>query len=215
MCIMALLCLSIGISRRNRFWEMKWLFFYPLMALVEAFIAFSIYFIEIPESSYDNLVNLIFNAFLLIEFLSLFFFYYRSIKNYTLKKCILFLVSSYILIISLVWVFIRSPFDYPSEYFFLQSVFVLSLGILSIIDFFKGKLTLNLLNEPSLWITAGTFLYFLCTIPLYLAREFILDERGYATEPGLYSINYICYCILFLLITRAYLCNPVEKLSFF
>jgi len=213
MCISAILCLLIGIIRRNIFLELKWLFFYPLMALVECIVGYSFYFINISENSYDITVNIVINIFLLIEFFSLFIFYNKNIKNVILKKWLMIAVSFYVIIISFIWLFVRSPFLYPAEYFFIQSVFVLILGIISIIDFFRGKLGLNLLNEPSLWITTGTLLYFLCTIPLYLAKEFILDERGYIHEPALYSINYICYCILFLLIIRAYLCSPIEKSS--
>lgn len=214
MFICALLCLLFGILKRNRFLEMRWLFFYPLMALVEDIVALSYYFTNISEYSYDISVNLVLNAFLIIEFLSLFIFYQKSIKNEPLKKWLIAVISFYVITISFIWLFVRNPLRYPSEFFFVQSFFVLILGIISIIDFFKGKISHNLLNEPSLWITTGTFLYFLCTIPLYLAREFIFDERGFTIEPALYSINYICYCILFLLIIRAYLCNPLEKPSY-
>jgi len=193
---------------------MKWFFIYPLFSLINSVTFFLHYLFKIGFDDFAPVNNLFMNFFLLIEFLSIFIFIYKTISNVSLRKKLQIILLGYAIATLSNWLYFSSPILYPNNFVFVQSIFVVSLGVLSLINFFKGSLKLNLLNEPALWVTTGTFLYFLCTIPLYAAGKFILDDEGFIQEPSLYSINYLCYSILFILIIRAFLCNPAEKSSF-
>jgi hypothetical protein len=189
------------------------MFLYPLSSLIQTIFSYALtYFC--PKMNIQNIIrsiNLSINLFLIIEFISIFIFFYQVVLIGKLKKILKLILSTYILTLFYLWYVDNPLLNYPFELVFIQAVYVLLIAIICLIDLFKNNPKGSLLNEPSLWIITGSLLYFLCTMPIYIAREFVFEANGDLIEEGLYSINYICYSIFFLLIIRAYLCRRIAQ----
>lgn len=206
--IVSFLTTIICILLRKRFIELSILPLYPLVCFLQL-LSYSIYYFLSPEN--QNLVIPYFDytifIFLATEFYTLLLVFYKSIYSNPLRIFlkILFVIYTFYLSLTLI------KNIEPQETFYLtQAVFVIIPAIIYIINIFQSDPKENLLNEPQFWITIGVLLYFLSTIPLYLAKKFIFSSDGDVIEPTVYSINLICYSIFFLFIIRAYLCKQKE-----
>lgn len=206
-------CMITAFIRRNKFKELKLMFLYPLSSLIQTIISYALTYFY-PSMNIQNIIksiNLSINLFLLIEFISIFIFFYQVVLISKLKKILKLILYTYILTLIFLWYVYNPLLYYPFDLIFIQAVYVLLIAIICLIDLFKNNPKGSLLDEPSLWIITGSFLYFLCTLPIYIAREFVFEANGDLIEEGLYSINYICYSIFFLLIIRAYLCRRIAQ----
>lgn len=213
----AFACTIMGFIKRNKFKELKLMFIYPLSSLIQTIISytFTYFYPNINIQKIDQYINLSINLFLLIEFISIFIFFYQVVLIGKLKKTLKLILSTYILIFFYLWYYYNPLLYYPFDLVFIQALYVLLIAVICLIDLFKNNPKRSLLSEPSLWIITGSLLYFLCTLPIYIAREFVFEANGALIEEGLYSINYICYSIFFLLIIRAYLCRPIAQQLYF
>lgn len=74
--------------------------------------------------------------------------------------------------------------------------------------FYELFLTVNpqpLKNQPAFWVVTGILFLHACDVPLMLTVPFL---QHYAQAA--YSLNYILYSLLFILLIRAYLCTPTS-----
>lgn len=213
MLIASIICTIYGFIKRNKFKELKWLFIYPLFSSIQTILDFLVGYVfnEIPTESRSLTHSYSINFFLAIEFFSIYLYIYLSTEADKFKKILGVLFVLYFLIILISWFVYKGLSKYPFNLIFIQAFLILLLAIIRLIDLFKNTPTINLFNTPSFWIIIGSLFYFLCTLPIYIARNFVFLADGYAIENGIYSINFICYSIFFLLIIRAYLCKPTAK----
>ena len=91
--------------------------------------------------------------------------------------------------------------------FTIQAVSLLIICISYYIKIFKDAPDLILLNEPSFWIITGLTFFMLSTLPFSLISPYLI--RNTVLYRNLFSIFFIFYCILFLMIIRAFLCRQV------
>lgn len=201
-----------GIIFSKKFKELKWVFIYPLSsALQQIIIYFLLYYYKININSVYSFEILSEKIFLLIEFISLSIVFYNS--------SIIIKLRNLIGAIAIIYLFISISLHLANSNFYLfninliyiHSLLILTMAIISLIDIFKSPPKLKLLDIPRFWVITGALLYFLCTLPIYIAHDFLFSKDNLITEFSLYSINYICYSILYFFIIRAFLCKQAEN----
>lgn len=210
MVAIALICGLVGWKNRNQNSQTRLLLLYPIASATETLWSYINLFTH-ADGEGSEVMNSLINLFLIFEFSLLFLFYQFEITNRIFKRIILVIGLAYVVLCTTRFIFIQGFFENISYFFAIHSLFILALGVTWVCFMFSDKPTANLPNNPALWVTAGAFVYFLSTIPLFLAAKFVFDPQGIIIEAGIYSINYICYTILFILLTRAFLCRHKEK----
>jgi hypothetical protein len=210
--ICAMLAVVIGFIKRNKFAQMKYFYVYPLSSCLQLIVAdLKIVYGYSTEWFPKSIDEISLELFLIVEFVTLFFFYKKVIS----RKLFSQIGTPLLILYSICFVVSRlktsSWLQTPFELYYIQSASILLLAIIYLIDFFISPPKPSLPIEPSFIITIGTLIYFLGTLPIYIAKDFVFDPLGGITEASLFSINLICYSIFFLLITGAYLCKAPEK----
>jgi hypothetical protein len=204
MLITALITLILGIYHRNKFYELRMMAFYPLASLLQS----GIYYYWIYTARNDNwkVGRIGISVFILVEFLIfLKFFNDIIILNNLRKKIKVIAVTFFIYLISM-WIFTDAFYKNPSKVYLPESLCVLFFCFMYFFQIFRLPPELSLLNSPSFWITIGCLFYFSCTIPLFFAYQILFFLPNYYS---IFSINYLAYTILFIFISKAFLCNPV------
>jgi hypothetical protein len=64
----------------------------------------------------------------------------------------------------------------------------------------------DLKNQPTFWIITGISFFMICTLPYSIAINYLQESNPFITK-YLFSIFYVFYCLLFLMIIKALLCN--------
>jgi len=201
----ALLACILGIIHRKKFQELQLIIFYPIASLIQGFIAYSSWAsMENEENLKADVISE--SLFILLEFLIVYDFFKKIIILNNLKKYIQIIFAFYIIYLLLMWLFTNSFYEHPIKVYLLESLCILFFCFIYLIQIFKLPPRLNLINDPPFWITIGCLFYFSCTIPLFFAQSTL---KVFPQHGSLYSINFLAYTILFLFISKAFLCNPV------
>ena len=204
MILSAVLAIILGIIHRKKF-QMSWLLIlYPGASLLQSFIAYY----SFTTDSLIEIDTISANLFILIEFLILYNFFNSVIIINSLKKYIRLIFPILLVYISIMWIFTNTFREHPIRLFLLESLCILSFCFIYLFQLFKLPPKVNLLNDAAFWITIGCLFYFSCTIPLFLIDSVLSSFPRYHNYYSFYSINYLAYSILFLFISKAFLCNP-------
>ena len=205
----ALLASVIGFLLRKRHIGLRLMFIYPFSSFLQFIIYFLIYYLQHIEPFIFLFTST--KVFLIIEFLCILIFYLSVLTKKKLRRITLGISILYSLFIAYHFIYKGISNEIPIQFYFFQSFIILFFPVIHLIDLFSDKPKPKLSDEPSFWITIGVLLYFLCVIPLYIGGRFVFGEKSITNEQGIYSINFICYSIFFLLITRAFLCKTPVK----
>lgn len=73
-------------------------------------------------------------------------------------------------------------------------------------EIFKSPPLTNLIHQPAFWIVSGFLFMVVCTLPFYLLQDYIYENMFYLFDQ-MYVLNNVFYCLLFLLISKAFLCK--------
>jgi hypothetical protein len=208
----ALIATTTGIIFRQKHRELRYMFIYPFASfLQQAIFVFSYYWLNQTEEAVSDSNAISINLFLLIEFSSISLFYFCAVTR-TYNKRILRVISIFYGIFFSIAVLIVGSIEIPLfKFFVIQSVFICGLVAIHLRDSIQTLLNRDMTTKPGFWVSSGALVCFLGTLPIYTANRIIFDDRTMLIDLSLYSINYACYAIFFLFITRAYLCNTVEN----
>jgi len=98
-------------------------------------------------------------------------------------------------------------YNLTTVYFFLPESFFLVIPCLFYFyELFLTKNLRSLSDQPAFWVITGILFLNACEIPLLVASKFLKQSAQFYNDA--YSLNYILYSILFLLLIRAFLCPP-------
>jgi hypothetical protein len=215
MIVLNIIFLIIAYGRRSKE-KWKTLFIiYGITAILQDFISTFVLWARkllIEDPQIINLTNdLSVSIFIPIEFTIFYSFFYYQFSQRRTKKLIVLTGKIYCLsafIISLLIFF----FEPNNTLKIVEGYLSVTASILILIPSFYYFYTLfttppdkNLLHEPSFWITTGIAFLHGLNIPVFLLYTFFINEYT------LYSINYIAYCILFILFIISLLCNKKQK----
>jgi hypothetical protein len=152
-------------------------------------------------------------CFAFIEYIVFYNFFLSILKSKITKK-IMGLFSIFFAIVIIL--FISKEFDYTfsrSEIYHYSDMVVSSellfLGILCIVyysELLKAKPVTNLPQSPSFWIVSGLFFYCLLITPFFMISENLHNEYKQVYNV-FYAAHYISFGLLFLALTKAFLCK--------
>ena len=198
---------SVKYSKGQR--QLKLIPYYLGAALLQDCIYFYNYLIE-GTSSVTGMQSISVNIFMVIEFIIFYHYLYHIISSPKKKLVMKFIFISFLSIILFSWIIM--PFSFT--HILLHSVVLESLCLIVPCLFYFYQLfatpeQLILKNHPSFWIVTGIFFYNCCSIPIFLSATYIsINLPSYLN--AIFALNFILYSILFLLITRAYLCRKKD-----
>lgn len=199
----------VGLKHHYRHKEMRYIIYYPAASVIET-ITSPIIDYESPKLRDMGVADMSTNIFLLIEFVIIYHYFYQILKSKSKKKTLWIISILYILGIAFFWICKKTFDSNPDILFVPQAICVLYPTFCYFFESLENSSRVELLSEPSFWIITGIMLYFGCTLPLFLLNDFIDFSKEF--ERSIFSINFLCYAFLFILITKAYLCKKKEAL---
>jgi len=208
-CICAGMAVCVGYLNRRKFEALKLFFNYPLASLVQVAIAVFLPFF-IKGKTYGIINGAAANIFMLIEFIMIYSFFKQVFQSKKSQFILRIITAIYLLDILIEWLVLQHFYNFPANLFTLQAICILVPGFYYVFDIFKDHTRPNPIKDYSFWVSLSIIFYFSCTLPLFLLKDFAYNKKGVITEASLYSINFICYGVMFLLITKAYLCPKKE-----
>ena len=147
-----------------------------------------------------------------IEFLALFFVIRNSINSDKIRKGLSILLPVFISSIIIFFIYYRMIGHQEIDQYFLQTIFTIQAFILCVAcifyykDLFKTEPKLDLTRQPSFWAVTGLAFFMLCTFPFSIWGLYLVKANRELYNQ-LYSLFNIFYCILFLMIIKAYFCK--------
>jgi hypothetical protein len=203
MILSALIAVIIGTVFRKKNQTSRVLVLYPAASLIQSFLAYYAFFTR-QDRTIESIST---NLFILVEFLIIYHFFHLIIVLPNLKKFIRLTFALFIAYIFLMWSFTNTFLKYPIKIFLFESLCILFFCFIFFIQLFRLPPKLDLVNDSSFWITIGCLFYFSCTTPLFFIDSTFKVLPQYH---NFYSINFLAYAILFLFISKAFLCRPAQ-----
>jgi hypothetical protein len=184
---------------------------YLLNMIIYSLFPFSeIYRKYIISKNYETFVDL---SFTIVEFF-VFTLFFRRVLKQSLNRILIISVEITFSLLTIIIV-LTSVIQYGFlTLATLQSIFSFQASLLLIpcvvyfITIFKSPPIIKLSNEPEFWIVCGLSFFLICTMPFSLFINYI-NSKNYNLYNYLYSIFYIFYSLLFVMITRAFLCKSI------
>ena len=152
--------------------------------------------------------------FTLIEFIVFMHFFYNVIDNQRKKRIIILLSMLFLLLFA--FNFISESILYNNinpntvnRIYTIESSILLIPSLFYYFEIFKKPTTMNLMRESSFWVVTGIFFSMICSLP-YCVIENYIRKNNSQLYPQLFSIFYIFYSLLFMMIIKAYLCEKIS-----
>jgi hypothetical protein len=205
--ICSLSAVIIGIKNKSRITEMRFMVYYSAASFIETFSSPIIVY-ESPRLMEIGIPNMTVNIFLLLEFIIIYNYFLQILKNKRIKKTLYAISTLYISGTAFMWIYKESFNKEPDVFFVFQDICILYPALFYFFEFLKTPSKIELTHEPTFWLTTGILLYFGCTLPLFLLNDFIEFSKNF--ERRIFSINFLCYGLLYLFIIKAYLCKKTE-----
>jgi len=96
-------------------------------------------------------------------------------------------------------------FIFSTAYYLVPTIFLIPLCLVYFYELLATANPKRLRDRPGFWIITGAFLVSSGTAPLMMCAKYLGSYYDVA-----YSLNYFLFGILFILLTRAYLCPSDE-----
>jgi hypothetical protein len=205
--ICSLSAVIVGIQNKMKITEMRFMVYYSAASFIETFSS-PIIIYESPRLKAIGVQNMSGNIFLLLEFVIIYNYFLQILENKRIKKTLLVIAIIYILGLVFMWIFKNSFNKEPDIFFVFQAICILYPALFYFFELLKTPSKVELKHESKFWLTTGILLYFGCTLPLFLLKDII--EFSINFERRIFSINFLCYGLLYLFIIKAYLCKKIE-----
>lgn len=201
MILVAVLGIIVSVTYRGKFAALKFMPVYFSASVVQTLC---IYYSTVSDEG-KKLERVFASLFILIEFLVLYSFFHKVIVMKNLRQIQTFIFLFFGLYVVFACIFTNALFLNPDKLYLPQSVAILVFCLLYFLQIFSLPPKYVLPSDPAFWVATGCLFYFACTIPLFFVEVFDLIPYYHS----IYSINYLSYSVFFVLITKAFLCNPV------
>jgi hypothetical protein len=210
--IILVISLIIALKNRNKFTVLKFLPFYILSLIVDITVT-SIYsaFPHEWKTQIFRVDRYIDHLFTLFEFIVFSIFFLQTINN-RFKR--IFIKSLFILF-QLIFILLslnQKQFLSFSEQtiastYSVEAVFLILFSIFYYHELFSTPLEKTLVNEPTFWVVTGLFFFMASTLPYSILQTLYIDNFFLRQ---LFSLFYISYTLMFILIIRGFLCKPIK-----
>ena len=211
-----IIALLVTITKRNKYKKLKFFPFYFGFFIVRLSIRYAhIYNSGYPPNEdpfyyFDGFFEYL---LVMLELLIFMQFFYQVLYSSNKKKiikflCIIFVIFGISRLINDSILYSHIIISTITQMFFLEAVLLLISCFLYYLQIFKSPPTLKLLNEPSFFVVTGLFFFLICSFPYSLFLDLI------SNYPSIYrfifSIIYIFYILLFLMVIKAFYVNQRE-----
>ena len=205
MLICSFVAAVIGYLNRKKHASLRRIYIYPLASMAHTILLFITGYYHITWKIKSTIMYCAEDIFLVIEFFIIYYFFLNVLKLAAARKLLLILEVVYVVMVFSFSVAFKSFFELSLSLYTPQTFFILIPVITYYFELVKWPPHDKLSRIPSFWIATGVTIYFAGTAPLFLLKDFIFKE-DYLKEKDLYLINFVAYSIMFLFITKAYLC---------
>lgn len=197
---------------RNKHEKLRFLFIYPLASILESFSMDLTYLnISYLNQNISIVINCSIMIFLAIEFFTLGIILFNYSNHRRSFSKIIFGIYS---IAYFVFFLISKQWSIDVERFYIiQSSLILAPALIFMYNLFNDDNIYELKDYPPFWICLGVILYSLCTFPITIAKDLFFLPKGSMKNLDLYSINNICYTLLFILLIKSVLCKTKMQYS--
>jgi hypothetical protein len=154
---------------------------------------------------YPDFVFTIFEFYVFIQFFKFSFEKVRSYNLILLLQIGFFSVAIYLLISDFI-TFRTCRMETLQDLYTIQAMFLLVPCIYYYLNVFFHMTWGSLLEKPKFWITTGLTFFMLSTLPFSTLTNYLRATNGDAYFV-LYSIFNLFYCLLFLMILKAFRCT--------
>jgi len=93
----------------------------------------------------------------------------------------------------------------------VEAILLIIPGIFFLKKYFQDGSKISFMKDPDFWIITGILFTMICTLP-YSFLENYISHQYHNLLPATYSIFYVFYILLFLMIIKGILCKPVKIL---
>jgi hypothetical protein len=208
-CTVAALVVSIVHYRRHR--RLHIFTYYIVFSLLQdstaIFFMLSLPIDRPPGVGVRVAIVMVSYAFMFFEFITYNLFILHDIHSRLLRRIVR--ISSLIfllLLLSGVTGASKYLYTHPMYYFLLETISLVPPCLIYFYQLFTTDNPEPLKDQPSFWVITGLLFLKACSIPLLLTVELMI---GY--QNAVYTLNYILYSVLFVLLIRAYLCPPSKS----
>ena len=214
--ITSLIGLFIYLSQKNKNKELKifaiYLAVFPIIPIINCFY-FEIFKPGYPSLLFSNLLKYEDYFFTIFEYLVFQSFFIRASRLYQKHLMVqqwIFLLCALILLVTSIFFNRKLLYETLFFLFTLQAICLIISAVMKFIEIFQVPEFNELHKEPSFWIAIGILILTLCTLPF----SFLLNFHKLDSFTGqLFLIFNFFYCILFILIIKAFLCKTATKKS--
>lgn len=144
----------------------------------------------------------------IIEFFTFFYFFHFTIQSNAYKRFIRILCTITCMILSIPFLISASLQNIRTLHtiYIIESIVLVLICILYFIELFNSPPILSLTNTSHFWISSGLLFYLLGTLPVTIITDYVYT-LNYFLYANLYAIVNVFYCLLFILVIRAYKCT--------
>ena len=217
--VVILIALCIALLNRKKHRALRY-FPYYFICLLAVFVSLyvniysrKIYAFSLTRFNFHHYIDYFSTLVELVVFVH---FFTIVIENKLFKKVsyslVLFFTIYYLIELYLDKRFIRSISETTqARVYTIESLILLLPCFFYFYELFKKPPILNLRQEPSFWIASGLSFFVTCTLPYSLLENYLRQNYLYLMT-ALYSVFYIFYILLFLMIIKAYTCRQKEAI---
>lgn len=198
--------LLIGYLKRNSFKSLRFLPIYAGAASIQIVTTFiCIVYRNFMYAQEINNYSLF--LFVIIEFAIFYNLILQLLKSTYLKASLYSITILFIAFCIYSWAKIDFSTYIPGFFYITDSICLTIPCLFYFYEIFTATPIINLSNQPSFWIVIGFSFLAICTLPFYLLEHYLYENfRDFYDRACI--LNYVFYCLLFFLISKAFLCTP-------
>jgi hypothetical protein len=210
-CTVAALVVSIVHYRRNR--RLRIFTYYIVFSLLQDSTAL-FFMLALPADRRPAVAVLatiltVSYAFMFFEFITYNLFILHYIHSRVWRRIVRINAwTFFLLLLSGVTGILKYLITHPMHFFLLETISLVPPCLIYFYQLFQTNDPQPLKDQPSFWVITGVLFLKACSIPLLLTVDLMTGHQN-----AVYTLNYILYTVLFLLLIRAYLCPLPSDLS--
>lgn len=204
--VVNLVTLCIIYPNKNKFKYLNQFIYYLSISLAQTTVCFLCVIFKLPHSQEIN--NLSIYAFAGAELTILYSLLTNLLKSKHFVNMIHAFKIIFILLLSYTLLSTGLSENIPSTFTVVNYLLLAIPCVFYFYETFTEPPLISLSHQPAFWIIIGYLFMAICTLPFYLLENYISKYLP-AHYHLFYNLNYIFYCLLFSLISKAFLCKQV------
>jgi len=205
------ICLTTSVivfRKKQRFAILKWFPFYMLISAIQMIISFICAIYLTPRAFVINNYSIF--LFVIIELYIFYNLTLQLLNNEIFKRSMRIIQYLFLFFTVYSWTQIDFSESISRSFYIIDSVCMIIACLFYFFEIFTLAPSTKLSNQPSFWVMIGFSFLSICTLPFYTLENFLFENL-----PDVYNkvctLSYVFYSLLFILIAKAFLCQPIAK----